>query len=187
MPVTCFLLFNVGDFCGRLAASFVQWVGTWNPCATLIIRWTSKWIDQRLLILNQFEPSWTCIKHVCACLLVYVLVVMQCFQVTFHGISNKLHVFPCIHTRLYIFFANHYLVSLFFFFFFSLIKMVYYFHSSASWELYSFLCFSFVMHRQGNILMPFFRKITSPFCSWCCLPSRTVTWGVCAWCTDHRK
>lgn len=27
VPVTCFLLFNVGDFCGRLAASFVQWPG----------------------------------------------------------------------------------------------------------------------------------------------------------------
>lgn len=26
VPVTCFLLFNVGDFSGRLAASFVQWV-----------------------------------------------------------------------------------------------------------------------------------------------------------------
>ncbi|KAJ7373080.1 hypothetical protein OS493_014227 [Desmophyllum pertusum] len=27
VPVTCFLLFNVGDFCGRLGASFVQWPG----------------------------------------------------------------------------------------------------------------------------------------------------------------
>lgn len=27
VPVSCFLLFNVGDFCGRLAASFVQWPG----------------------------------------------------------------------------------------------------------------------------------------------------------------
>lgn len=27
VPVTCFLLFNVGDFCGRLAASFTQWPG----------------------------------------------------------------------------------------------------------------------------------------------------------------
>lgn len=27
VPVTCFLLFNVGDFSGRLAASFVQWPG----------------------------------------------------------------------------------------------------------------------------------------------------------------
>lgn len=27
VPVTCFLLFNIGDFCGRLAASFTQWPG----------------------------------------------------------------------------------------------------------------------------------------------------------------
>ncbi|KAL9957949.1 hypothetical protein ACROYT_G034908 [Oculina patagonica] len=27
VPVTCFLLFNIGDFCGRLSASFVQWPG----------------------------------------------------------------------------------------------------------------------------------------------------------------
>lgn len=26
VPVSCFLLFNVGDFVGRLMASFVQWV-----------------------------------------------------------------------------------------------------------------------------------------------------------------
>ena len=113
MPVTCFLLFNVGDFCGRLAASFVQWVGTWNPCATLIIQWTRKWIDQWLLILNQFEPSWTCIKQVCACLLVYILVVMQCFRVTFHGISDKSHVFPRIHTSLYAFSISSYKCNIF--------------------------------------------------------------------------